>query len=387
MPPSAPSGLTATLFLFTLLPALLLVTVGFLAFRTAKSMPQLRRPLQAATAAALLLAGLLVGLALVEGTFRILVPGGYFHFRPVEGSSAEAIVERLPDGQAWWEYRDARGFDSEGVRTGLPRSKDPALRVVILGDSVTYGVHLEVEQSFPSLLGRLLEQRCGAIDLVNLAVPGYSSLQERLSLERKGLAARPDIVLVGVFSNDMARYTVIGNTAFDIRLKERDDVPAFSLLPLPDAVNRFLVAQSAFYQFLTLKALAASDRESGEDVGQLEASVAELQRIQELTENAGAKLVVVLFPMLDRPWSDGEDESTAHYYSRLRTWASTRPVTLIDLRPLLADHPADTLRIDDCCHLNPLGHTVVADLLLEQLDAAGLLDRCRASATTGRKAP
>jgi len=377
MPSSAPSGLTATIFLVTLVPAILLVGIGFLAFRTGKSLPHAKGALQAAASAALLLAGMLTALALLEGAFRLLVPGGYFHFRPVEGNSQEALVEQLPDGQAWWEYRDARGFDSQGIRSGLPRSDKADLRLVVLGDSVAYGTKVEVEQSFPWHLGRRLQERCGTIDMVNLAVPGYSSLQERLSLERKGLAAKPDIVLVGIFSNDMARYTVVGSTALDIRLKDRDDVPAFSLLPLPDGMNRFLVTQSVFYQFITLKALAASDQATGDDVGQLEASVRELEKILELTTTSGARLVLVLLPMLDRPWSAGEDESTAHFYDRLRSWASTRPATLVDLRPLLADHTVEALRIDECCHLNPLGHEVVAELLFGQLADAGLLDRCR----------
>ncbi|MBM4354725.1 MAG: SGNH/GDSL hydrolase family protein [Deltaproteobacteria bacterium] len=383
MQPVAPSGLTATFFLFTLLPPFLLVSAGFLAHRTARTLPRWKKPLQTATAAALLAAGLLVGLALAEGAFRLAVPGGYFHFRPVEGSSPEALVEPLSDGQAWWEYRDARGFGPDGIRTGLPRADDPALRVAVLGDSVTYGVYLDVEQSFPFLLGRRLEERCGSVDLVDLAVPGYSSLQERLSLERKGLARAPDIVIVGVFSNDMARYTLVGNMAYDIRLRDRDDVPAFSFLPFPDALNRFLVNQSVFYQYLTLKALAASDRATGEDVGQLEAAVSEMERIRGLSAAAGARLVVVLLPMLDQPWQAGEDDSTEHFYRRLREWSSTRPVTLVDLRPLLSDHPVESLRIDACCHLNPFGHQVVAALLFGQLEAAGLLDRCRQGKSQG----
>jgi len=368
-----PSGVEATFLIITTGLTLLLFVVAFLAHKTAESQEKMKRAMKAASTACLTLGGLFMALTLLELVFRVAVPGGYFKLQPQEAHSSEAIVESLDNEQAYWEYRDAREFDDKGYR-GKYETPDPdALKMVVLGDSVTYGVYIPYEDTFVYLLTKELEKLCGPVNLYNLAVPGYSTLQERIALERKGIVVKPDIVFLGVFPNDLAQYTVIGSAAYDIRVKEQDGVPVFSLLPLPDVLNRFLVLNSVFYQFITLRGVAAYDKATGREMSQLNSSLAELETIRALCDKSDAKLVLALFPMLERDLNEPELKSTAFYYGRIRKWAKERDVSVVEMRSGLAPYPLDEIKVDECCHYSAYGHGVVTGLLLEQFKELNVL--------------
>src|SRR5262249_33518898 len=90
----------------------------------------------------------------------------------------------------------------------LPTEKSSGVfRVVVLGDSFTFGGKVPLEQTFsPSLeraLGALEPSR--RFEVVNLAVPGYNTEQEMLGLKEVGLGYHPDLVIVNFVLNDAGR--------------------------------------------------------------------------------------------------------------------------------------------------------------------------------------
>lgn len=369
----APPALEATFVILLLGMTVVLFAVAFLAFKTAATLERYRRALKAASMLALAVGGLCLGFALFEIVFRVLIPGGYFRARPHRATPEDAIVETLPDGQAWWEYRGANDFHESGYREASVPPRDDALRVVVLGDSVTYGVFLPYEDTFVHKMKEELARKCGQVQFFDVATPGYSTLQERISLERKGLPARPHVVFVGVFSNDLAQFTVIGSTAYDMRIKDHDGVPIFSMLPLPDVLNAFLVTNSVFYQYVTLKGMAAFDEARDVGTGQVAASVAEFEKIKELCDEAGATLALALFPPLHRALNQPEERATSFYYDEIRKWAGDNSVPYIDMREPLAAYDLEEIRYDECCHYSPAGHEAVAGILIEWLIGSGVV--------------
>jgi len=347
--------------------AAFLFVVGFLAYRTSRAQKAMRRPLLVASTVSLVVDGLLLAVGIAEVVLRIAVPGGYFAARPRPGTTADPVVERLPDGQAWWEYRSARGFDSNGYREPFEQPESNSYRIVLLGDSVTFGVTLPVAETYPALLHQGLNSFCAtSVQTYNLAVPGYSTLQERLSLERKGLKLKPHLVVLAAVPNDMEQYTVIGSMAYDVRLKDQDGVPVLDDLPLPDSVNRFLAGHSVLYQFLVLKGLKTFDTLSGRSQDHVNASVAEMERIRVLVDKAQANIVVVLFPTLGGLYAP-ESEADRLFFEPVRKWASESSVAVIDLRESLADRWDPGLGLEDGVHLSARGHRVVAEVLEEEL--------------------
>src|SRR5262249_53631027 len=94
-----------------------------------------------------------------------------------------------------------RGVDFDAEK------KPGTSRIVVLGDSVTFGVCVDEDETFPFLLaeilrGRRTERRW---DVVNAGVPGYGSEQEVGVLNEKGLALRPDVVVLAFCANDWTR--------------------------------------------------------------------------------------------------------------------------------------------------------------------------------------
>ncbi len=104
----------------------------------------------------------------------------------------------------------------------FPRDKPAGeLRGLMLGDSVTMGYGVTYAETFSKLLEDILgerDQAHQAHQIVNAGVHGYSTYQERVTLERN-LDLSPDFVAVGFCMNDVTEPFVVntdyGGTGLD----------------------------------------------------------------------------------------------------------------------------------------------------------------------------
>ena len=84
-------------------------------------------------------------------------------------------------------------------------------RILALGDSVTFGEGLAVEEAFPALLERELAARTGArYEVLNAGVEGYNAEAELAFLRERGLVLGPETVVVGFNLNDYDYAPVLG---------------------------------------------------------------------------------------------------------------------------------------------------------------------------------
>lgn len=72
-------------------------------------------------------------------------------------------------------------------------------RVLILGDSFTYGIHLSNHDTFPALLQSLNSQR----EIVNAGIPGYTISHELNSFTERSQYIAPDVTVLQVLDNDL----------------------------------------------------------------------------------------------------------------------------------------------------------------------------------------
>jgi hypothetical protein len=79
-----------------------------------------------------------------------------------------------------------------------------SLRIVGIGDSCMFGWDVALDENFMSVLERSLQARAGGAnyEVLNFGVPGYNTRLEVELFREKGLAYRPDIVVVGWVEND-----------------------------------------------------------------------------------------------------------------------------------------------------------------------------------------
>ena len=97
-------------------------------------------------------------------------------------------------------------YNSEGWRdVSHPINKpDGVFRILVLGDSFMEAYSVNLEESFPRLLEEFSRDSGRNIEVINMGVGGYGTLQEYLVFSRIGQYYSPDLVLLGFFlSNDV----------------------------------------------------------------------------------------------------------------------------------------------------------------------------------------
>ena len=120
-----------------------------------------------------------------------------------------------------WSYFDAQGcitveHNSLGFRDREFPVEKPAgeYRVLTLGDSFTYGSGVQLEDSWPKQLERLLQgSRQGSVFVINggFAAGAFNPAGYDDWMRQDGLGFAPDLVIVGLCLNDMGRDTEKGN--------------------------------------------------------------------------------------------------------------------------------------------------------------------------------
>jgi lysophospholipase L1-like esterase len=83
----------------------------------------------------------------------------------------------------------------------IPPRKD-RFRILAIGDSCTFGLGVNDDQSWPSQLDQLLAHNGYDADVINAGVPGYTSFQGKRFLETKGLSLSPDLIVACFGFND-----------------------------------------------------------------------------------------------------------------------------------------------------------------------------------------
>ena len=149
----------------------------------------------------------LVAAGLVEVWMRVT-------WNPLKGSPglflADPVrIERLsPNYRGWFAgvrvTTNSLGFrDSREYRLA---KRPNTFRILVLGDSVTFGHGSVYEHTYPLLLEQRLKAWKPDTDwqVWNLGVPGYNTSQELAFLLEVGQVFQPDLVIVGFFYNDLA---------------------------------------------------------------------------------------------------------------------------------------------------------------------------------------
>lgn len=165
-----------------------------------------RRKMLAITVPAIAIA-MLISMALIEAWVRLQwddrrgTPGFYM--------SDPILGQRLTPGYKGW----FAGVPVEINALGFRDMRDYALekppgtfRILVLGDSVTFGHGALSDTTYPYLFEQRLKQWRPDVDwqVWNLGVPGYNTATELEQLKQLGPRFRPDLVVVGFYENDLS---------------------------------------------------------------------------------------------------------------------------------------------------------------------------------------
>jgi len=339
-------------------------------------------------------------LALAASSLGVALGAGELVARWVDPDPAPQLLERAryeatPNPRLRYRLRpgapDGRHrINSAGLRDRetSPRKPPGTVRIVAIGDSVTYGSGAR-ETSYPEQLERLLRDWNGArthrFEVLNLGVRGYNITQVVERLRVLGLRYDPDLVVYGYVLNDPQAFSL------EAAALERLGAPARGAW----AWLRALLGRSRLFQMAhqawsvrTFRRLAERDpayaalrdgggeayfralHSEGEASLRLERGLAELARLQ--AEHDLPVLVAILPVFLGgRP----ESYPLGELYERLVAACRARGLDVLDLRDVLLRAEARLGRRGniDPMHLTPLGHRLLAATLLRHLQAGDRL--------------
>jgi lysophospholipase L1-like esterase len=363
---------------------------------------------------ALVLLGLLVALATLEGGLRSqyhLLPSPvekehrFWQYDPLLGWS------KIPGAEGpfvGYEYHTHVKINSQGLRDDKVSYQKPPeeCRILALGDSFTVELEVEKEQVWTEVLEELLNTKKAA-QVINAGTRGYGSDQEYLFLKEEGLKYSPDLVLVAFFTNDVLSNRLDhqeGRKYAKPRFVLRDGQLHLINVPPPQppanplkSLSK-LLERSYLYRFARQVLETSSPEElpayfqvyqtdyTPEWEEAWEVTEAILVEMQRLAESADAQLFVCYLPEQNQV-SDSKWNQMALYSGEASSYDRERPnhllgelcarngIPYLDLTPAFRQHiaagkPYPYFPVN--AHFNVEGNRLAAQLIYEYLLEEGL---------------
>lgn len=149
---------------------------------------------------------------------------------------------------------NSQGFRGKDIKS---EKNNNIFRILVLGDSVTFGPQVEEEKIYTSLLESMLDNYSEHRDyeVINAGVVGYSPIQEAYFLKGRGVNFKPDLVIVGFcLENDFFPTRIVNRSYkgewINVINVFGNPVP-FVILP-KFASSIWLMDNSDAYKFLNL---------------------------------------------------------------------------------------------------------------------------------------
>jgi lysophospholipase L1-like esterase len=113
----------------------------------------------------------------------------------------EIISVLDPDtGQIYRSAANSRGW--RDVEHQIENSKG-TFRILVLGDSVTFGAIVPAELTYPRVMQKLLQEQGLNVEVISIAYGGWGTDQELEALINEGIQYQPDLVIVQFCTNDL----------------------------------------------------------------------------------------------------------------------------------------------------------------------------------------
>ncbi len=293
------------------------------------------------------------------------------------------------------EFDVAVRINSRGLRGREmgPEKPPGGYRVLVLGDSQTFGWGVEDAECYPRVIEQgLRRQSRRPVEVINAGVPGTGTAQQLYFLETEGWSYRPDAVVVGFFINDLGDnglsrlYAVTGGRLRPLAHPAREarplrqvvdwDLPGGDFREVraaeapPVAPPSFLARHSHVFRLLRERAAALKHRQQAEIPFQRPSYARELtgRLLAEVARQCADRQVrclVALIPSRAQCRDAGVTSLTAEYAPVLRLLPRDAAVT--DLLPAFRKAGGADLYFPKDQHLTAAGHRLAGQTLADRL--------------------
>jgi GDSL-like Lipase/Acylhydrolase family len=284
---------------------------------------------------------------LAETILMAIVPDPIIWLDPQESYIHDSeLIHRLKPNQQSFTHSFPVKTNSFGLRNGEISLEPTAntVRILCLGDSLTFGNGVRFEDTYPKVLeGELNTEELGKYEVINGGVPGYDTWQEIAYLKRDGVHFKPELVVIGVYANDIVPKPanisrIIDSTGFTrkqglvgllsynmIHFLKRSRL----LLLLRDRFGKLMnrVSPSPEYQHQDSLLNGSIDTFVQRGWNEVDNSFEELSN---LSKKYQFDVVLVLFPMADQVM---RNYPTASYPSKVKAIAKKYHLRFVDMTP------------------------------------------------------
>jgi hypothetical protein len=238
-------------------------------------------------------------------------------------------------------------------------------RVVSLGDSFAWGASVEFEDAYPQRLERALtRRRHEPWEVVNLALPGMNTVDQRAQVDQEVFAYQPDVVLLGFVLNDSEDATAAETRRAEDWVRERRSERGL----LDRSVLLRTIRGRLFATRENRRRIAGYRSMYEDDAPGWIASRAALKAMGDVCREHGVPFVVAIFPLFGNPLDEGYPFDAIH--AKVRQAAQEAGARVVDLLPAYRGLRSDILVVDgaDDEHPNEIAHRIAASVLLKELE-------------------
>lgn len=322
--------------------------------------------------------------------------------RRIQGA-APHFVENIPHGHANFIGVPVtiNSYGLRGEEISTPKPPD-TVRIVVVGDSITFGYGIPVEDTYVKVLEKRLNDNAHGkthYEVLNGGTLGGSLSDYYHFLSQKTEILQPDMILIGLALNDILVYSESGSiSGAGAQWQGRR-------LPWTRKFNHFLLRHSQLYLFCYARLKSSMYASGIIDVNKVrglnfvtltppsayqkeawESSLRMLAKIVAFCRGRGHRIGIVVFPMqmqlspVELQWyrdkyhlrlSDEADSGEPQ--QRLREFAAMTGVTMVDLLPVYRAYPPGELYLRnamipaDPSHPSVKGNQIAADEIFRVL--------------------
>ncbi len=269
-------------------------------------------------------------------------------------------------------------------------------RIAVLGDSFTFGMAVNLEDTFVKQLEGLLNQQDYRVETLNFGVIGYHLWQYVALLENKTFEYKPDLIVIGIFLDDIMG-TVPPDTSdpewrprnpFEQIISKKHQGGKLRLWNIIRNVNKLLETKFRYKRGHTyLQGIEERKKLIGPDdpghayykaqIGDLDQKYYDdmarsLAKVKKLARENNTPVIILYIP----DGSQLHESKRQHINDFLTATATLLGIPLIDATPEFEAFldPRELYLFPMDAHTSPKGHSVMAELLFEEIKNQRMLD-------------
>lgn len=201
---------------------------------------------------ALMLFTFFIIFAILEGGARLIADEPPIHqpglYVPSENKIISYELNKSYEGIYSGAYTK---INSQGLRDKEYSSEKPSntYRIVVLGDSFTFGDGIALEETYTKQLENILNEKLNDknYEVINFGVDGYNTIQEAEVLKEKAIKFDPDLIIIGYLPNDAE---ISGQNKLD-NTQEENEIKKSAYFKFMNFLNKY----SRFVQYVRAKVL------------------------------------------------------------------------------------------------------------------------------------